>query len=141
VAAMIRLLHEGISNDRTRQSRVCGIVKGVRGIAASFARLWNTQDHLRLHNIRAGHLQYMLAMPMGLGIANMMSSLFRVNEPLFGMDPKVTLYCAYLLGAILFLLVPSKRFLRFLRAASPALFHSAVESASHLDYNYVRRTG
>lgn len=87
-------------------------------VTASIARLWDTRDELRLRNIRASHLQYTLALPMGLGIANMMSSLFRANAPLFEMDPKVTLYCAYLFGAFLFILVPAKGFIRVSRIAS-----------------------
>lgn len=90
----------------------------LHNIAASIARLWNTRDMLQLRHIRASHLQYTLAMPMCLGIANMMSSLFRANTPLFGLDPKVTLYCAYLFGAFLFFFVPAKSFFRFSRTAS-----------------------
>ncbi|NLT58036.1 MAG: helix-turn-helix transcriptional regulator [Clostridiales bacterium] len=84
-------------------------------IVASIVRLWNTRDHLQLRNLRPSHLPYTLAMPMGLGIGNMMSSLFRVNAPLFGLDPKVTLYCAYLLGACAFFPVSSKHFAPFSR--------------------------
>lgn len=87
-------------------------------VSVSIMCLWNTRDELKLSNVRAGYRKYTLAMPMCLGIANMMSSLFRTNMPLLGLDPKVTLYCAYLLGAFLFLFVPAKGFLTVSRAAS-----------------------
>lgn len=87
-------------------------------IYVSIIRLWKTRDELRLSNIRTGYRRYTLAMPMFLGIANMMSSLFRANVPLAGLDPKVTLYCAYLFGAFLFLFVPAKGFLAVSRVAS-----------------------
>ncbi|MDX9872456.1 MAG: helix-turn-helix transcriptional regulator [Clostridia bacterium] len=90
----------------------------LQNIAASIARLWNMRDELQLRNIRLSHLQYTLAMPMCLGIGNMMSSLFRANTPLFGLDPKVTLYCAYLFGAFLFIFIPAKGFIPISRIAS-----------------------
>ncbi len=90
----------------------------LNNITASVSRLWDTRDHLHLNNIRVGYWQYILAMPMGLGIGNMMSSLLRVNAQLYGLDPKVTLYCSYLCGACIFFLIPAKSFLRFLRIAS-----------------------
>lgn len=96
------------------------MVRSFQHIASSLVRLWNTRDELNLSHIRASHLPYTLAMPMCLGIANMMSSLFRANAPLLGLDPKVTLYCAYLFGAFLLFFVPAKGFLRFSRAASLA---------------------
>jgi hypothetical protein len=58
-------------------------------ISTSITGLWNTRDELKLSNVRTGYRRYTLAMPMCLGIANMMSSLFRANTPLFGLDPKV----------------------------------------------------
>ncbi len=85
-------------------------------VAAALVRLWNTRDVLQLRNIRLEKLQYTLAMPLCLGVANMMSSLFRGNAPLLGLDPKVTLYCAYLIGAFLFFFVPAGGFFRFSRA-------------------------
>jgi len=94
------------------------MIRFLHNIIASIVRLWNMRDMLQLRNIRISHLQYTLAMPMCLGIGNMMSSLFRVNAQLFGLDPKVTLYCAYLFGAFLFFLVSGKRFLQFARMAS-----------------------
>lgn len=87
-------------------------------IAGAVKQMWHTRDELRLANIRAAYLPYTFAMPMCLGIANMMSSLFRGNAPLWGLDPKVTLYCAYLFGAFLFFFVPSKAFIGFARIAS-----------------------
>ena len=93
-------------------------------ISTSITGLWNTRDELKLSNVRTGYRRYTLAMPMCLGIANMMSSLFRANTPLFGLDPKVTLYCAYLFGAFLFLFVPAKGFLAVSQSAS------AVSAAS-----------
>ena len=90
----------------------------LHNIIESIVRLWNTRDMLQLRNIRTSHLQYTLAMPMCLGIGNMMSSLFRANTPLLGLDPKVTLYCAYLFGAFLFFFIPVKSFFQFSRIAS-----------------------
>lgn len=89
-------------------------------IAPAVRRLWNTRDELNFCHIRPDRLQYTLAMPMCLGIANMMSSLFRANTPLWGLDPKVTLYCAYLFGAFLFFFVPAALFLPLARGASVA---------------------
>lgn len=94
------------------------IMRRLHNITTAIVRLWNMRDELQLRNIRSSHLQYTLAMPMCLGIGNMMSSLFRANTPLFGLDPKVTLYCAYLFGAFLFFFISAKRFLHFSRLAS-----------------------
>jgi DNA-binding CsgD family transcriptional regulator len=94
------------------------MMRFLQNISESIARLWNMRDELQLRNIRPSHLQYTLAMPMCLGIGNMMSSLFRINAPLLGLDPKVTLYCAYLFGAFLFFFVRAKEFFLFSRVAS-----------------------
>ncbi len=53
-------------------------------VAAALVRLWNTRDVLQLRNIRLEKLQYTLAMPLCLGVANMMSSLFRGTRPFWG---------------------------------------------------------
>ena len=89
----------------------------LHNMTAALARLWNTRDVLQLRHVRLEKLQYTLAMPLCLGVANMMSSLFRANTPLLGLDPKVTLYCAYLFGAFLFLFVSAGGFFRFSRAS------------------------
>ncbi len=70
-----------------------------KGLSASLLALLRARDNIRLRNVRATHLNYMLIFPLAPVFANMQGALFHDSLRLFGLDAMTLMGSAYCLGA------------------------------------------
>ena len=70
-----------------------------RSLTASIAALRHSRDNVKLGNVRAGYLKYMLIFPLAPVFANMQGALFSDTVQLFTLDAMTLTGSAYCLGA------------------------------------------
>jgi DNA-binding CsgD family transcriptional regulator len=68
-------------------------------LSASFIKLWNSRDDLRLKNIRPGYLRYFFALPLSLIFGNFQEILFQTDVQPLGLDGKTWIFASYCIGA------------------------------------------
>ncbi|HHY81506.1 MAG TPA: helix-turn-helix transcriptional regulator [Clostridiales bacterium] len=68
-------------------------------LAVFIVQLWNTQETLRIQNIRSSHLHHFLAFPLAMLIANIQDCLFASDIIIYGLPAVTVTFMSFAAGA------------------------------------------